>query len=340
MIAATTHLFGRMMRQRRLKRQLIRRFRRAGVPIDDLRIRDAGDGPQHNLALRKNGRRLDVAVDFQFALDRTELTEVFRHRSAAIIDPFVRSRASTAFGNISDGEEGGPGTIVFSANRPDAILIPDAFFYETRGYASYRAASESWRTGWAARRETIVWRGTTTGCGRISSPEMAPGDEELLQRTRMCLILRTTPGVDARFAALAQSDAPQLDQRRLEEAGIMAGYIDPMTWLVRKFAIDIDGNSNAWTNLFTRLLAGCCVIKIASPLGYRQWYYDTLSPWRHFVPVKADLSDLHEKIDWCREHDGECAEIASAGCDFARRRDFATEMKYAVETLNRRLGAD
>ena len=169
---------------------------------------------------------------------------------------------------------------------------------------------------------------------------MAPGDEELLQRTRMCLILRTTPGVDARFATLAQSDAPQLDQRRLEEAGILAGYIDPMTWLVRKFAIDIDGNSNAWTNLFTRLLAGCCVIKIASPLGYRQWYYDTLSPWRHFVPVKADLSDLQEKIDWCREHDNECAEIASAGCDFARRRDFATEMKYAVETLNRRLGAD
>ncbi|MEP9390169.1 glycosyl transferase family 90 [Mesorhizobium sp. KR9-304] len=169
---------------------------------------------------------------------------------------------------------------------------------------------------------------------------MTLDDDGLLQRTRMCLILRATPGVDAKFAGIAQSADPRHDRLRLERAGILAGYIDPMTWLVRKFAIDIDGNTNAWTNLFTRLLAGCCVIKIASPFGYRQWYYDALTPWQHFVPVKADLSDLREKIDWCRTHDAECAEIASAGRDFALRRDFATEMKRAVETLDERLGAN
>ena len=323
-----------------MRRHLVRRLRNAGAPVGDISVNDAKAGPAHDLVLRKTGRSIDVAVGVNSVLDNAELAAVFRQRAAAIIDPFSRSRAWSALGNVSDGEESRQGVIAFSSSGPDAILIPDASFYQTRGYSSYRAASQSWRTGWAVREEAIVWRGTTTGRGRISSAEMKADDDRLLQRTRMCLMLRNAPGVDAGFAGLAQSDDPQSDRRNLEQAGILAGYVDQMTWLVRKFALDIDGNTNAWSNLFTRLLAGCCVIKIESPFGFRQWYYDELKPWQHFVPVRADLSDLLEKIEWCRMHDAECAEIAAAGRDFALRRDFAAEMKRAVETLDRRLGAD
>lgn len=63
----------------------------------------------------------------------------------------------------------------------------------------------------------------------------------------------------------------------------------------RRFALDVDGNTNAWANLFQRLLLGCCVIKVASPFGYRQWYYDDLVPWVHYVPVRADMADLVDR---------------------------------------------
>lgn len=333
MIRAVSRLVGRHYLRIRLSRQL----RKAGMPIAGLRLVDARKGPSHHLELSKGDRSIDIAIDFRSVLDNPELARVFRHRGAAIIDPFVRSKASVAVGNISDGEESGPGTVVFSATARDAILVPDAVFYASRGYASYRRACESWRTDWAARKEKIVWRGTTTGHGRIASAEMAPGDDSLIQRTRMCLALREIPGVDAKFASLAQSVESERDRRQLEQAGILGGRIDPRTWIIRKFAIDIDGNSNAWSNLFTRLLAGCCVIKIESPFGFRQWYYDALLPWQHYVPVQADLSDLREKIDWCRAHDQQCSEIAAAGRDFAVHRDFDTEMKRAVETLDSRL---
>lgn len=39
------------------------------------------------------------------------------------------------------------------------------------------------------------------------------------------------------------------------------------------------------------------------------WYFDLLQPYVDHVPVKADLSDLEEKIRWCREHDDECRQI-------------------------------
>lgn len=39
------------------------------------------------------------------------------------------------------------------------------------------------------------------------------------------------------------------------------------------------------------------------------WYFDLLKPYHDHVPVKADLSDLEEKIRWCRENDDKCREI-------------------------------
>lgn len=41
------------------------------------------------------------------------------------------------------------------------------------------------------------------------------------------------------------------------------------------------------------------------------WYFPLLRPFVDHVPVKADLSDLQEKIDWCRQHDDECRTIAA-----------------------------
>jgi hypothetical protein len=39
------------------------------------------------------------------------------------------------------------------------------------------------------------------------------------------------------------------------------------------------------------------------------WYFPLLKPLHDHVPVKADLSDLAEKITWCRDHDDECRQI-------------------------------
>lgn len=41
----------------------------------------------------------------------------------------------------------------------------------------------------------------------------------------------------------------------------------------------------------------------------RMWYFDLLKPYHDHVPVNADLSDLEEKIRWCRDNDDKCREI-------------------------------
>jgi hypothetical protein len=46
------------------------------------------------------------------------------------------------------------------------------------------------------------------------------------------------------------------------------------------------------------MLGASCIFKIASREGYRQWYSGHLEPWENYVPVKTDLSDLHEAVHW------------------------------------------
>jgi hypothetical protein len=234
---------------------------------------------------------------------------------------------------ISDGEESGPGLISFCSRDPDAILIPDHVFIRTRGYEIERALARANVMDWDERSDRIVWRGSSTGAGLISKPYLSADDPELIMRVRLCLVLNGMPDTDVKLSGIAQSANKALDSERLAGAGILGEFVSPLCWYGSKFAIDIDGNSNAWSNFFTRLLIGCCVLKVVSRDGYRQWYYGDSEPWIHYVPVKADLSDLHERIAWCRANLAECREIAARGQEFAMARDFDTEVALAARRL-------
>jgi len=56
---------------------------------------------------------------------------------------------------------------------------------------------------------------------------------------------------------------------------------------------------------------GSVILKVAPrQVADTMWYFPLLKPYYDHVPVLSDLSDLEEKIRWCREHDHECREIA------------------------------
>jgi protein glucosyltransferase len=49
-----------------------------------------------------------------------------------------------------------------------------------------------------------------------------------------------------------------------------------------------------------------------------EWFYSDIKPWVHYVPVKADFSDLFEKIDWLRKNDEEAQRIVKRAEVFSR----------------------
>ena len=134
---------------------------------------------------------------------------------------------------------------------------------------------------------------------------------------------------------VVQSENPAADQRLLAAKGIFEPSRLPVdSWAKHKFAIDIDGNTNSFGTLLQRQLLGCCVLKVESHGCWRQWFYDRLEPWFHYVPVSADLADLADVIAWCRDHDDRCREIAEQGRAFAETLDYNIECRSAVRRIN------
>lgn len=246
-----------------------------------------------------------------------------RHALSCILHYLLSRKIDhSVYADLSDGGNDLPlswneKNLSFSSNGENAILIPDHHFVHSKGYFQLRKKILSAPNLWSEREEKIVWRGSITGKGFPYTTPFNANNPELMLRVRFCLLTMKHTKVDA---AIANNNVLQQEpaaQQKLIELGIAKAPIPQEMFLNKKFAIDIDGHTNAWQNFFSRLLMGCCVIKIESADGYKQWYYHKLLPWQHFVPVKPDLSDLIEKINWCFSHNEECAAIAKTGQQLA-----------------------
>src|SRR5215469_1921613 len=97
----------------------------------------------------------------------------------------------------------------------------------------------------------------------------------------------------------------------------MRPFVPPDELAKVKYNIDVDGHTNAWGALFTKLLSGSPVLKVASRAGYTQLYYERLKPWVNYVPGAPDLSDMGEKINWLKQRDDIAARIGALGRELA-----------------------
>jgi hypothetical protein len=166
---------------------------------------------------------------------------------------------------------------------------------------------------------------------------MSPENEDLTLRTRMCLVLKDVPGCDAKLSQIVQSATPELDRARLSAAGILGEHIPPRRWLRVRYHVAVDGNSLAWSSTFTRFAMGCCILRPESAAGFEQWYTPRLVPWRHHVPVAADLGDLVDRIAWCRANPDEAAAIAERGRRLVAELSYERELDDAARRLDQAL---
>ena len=79
-----------------------------------------------------------------------------------------------------------------------------------------------------------------------------------------------------------------------------------------KYLVNIDGHVSSF-RLSSELGMGCCILLVES--NYKLWFSDFLEPFVHYIPIKKDLSDLIEKIKWCKDNDDKCKKIVE-NCKF------------------------
>ncbi len=214
--------------------------------------------------------------------------------------------------SLEDGFSANPNIgpcFVFAAeeNVKDLILIPD--IKALAGYTKLRKAipEANERHPWESKIAMGFWRGATTGGYSTQS------NWNLLARTKLVLMSLAQPQiVDARFNMVVQCD-PEIP-KMFKTKGLVSKSVDRPTHLKYKYLVDVDGNSCSFERYFWLLLSNSLVLKQITP--NIQWYYGGLEPYKHYLPVKEDLSDLSDKLCWAKEHDVEAKQMAENATRF------------------------
>lgn len=204
-------------------------------------------------------------------------------------------------------------------------LIPDLYYFQAKGHEDFEPSLAPWDQ----RDDRVVWRGSTTGRFWQCVEEL---DE--LPRYRLCRAAgRLGPRADFGVTDVVQAADPAheaLIRDRLRREGYLREFMPFVDMGRYRYVLDIDGNANSW-NFMMKLRLGCCVLRVESP--WRQWFSDRLMAWTHYVPVREDLSDLAEKVDWCFSHPEMAAAIADRGKTFALEMRFEQERTDAARTV-------
>ncbi|WP_417308860.1 glycosyl transferase family 90 [Devosia sp.] len=311
---------------RETQRQLAGRL----VPLPKLRVQHDSDA---RYGLDAVFRREADTVTLTLSISKDiRFRHAGRKHSAAYLYWFAHCDTEVEMLSVtlSDGESPSGARFAPSTGIANMIPLPDPHFFQNYGFsASWRAAEVS-SVDWHERSSDIVWRGTNSGSQSNDPQLVESAPHAVTPRIRLCLALRAVAGTDVK---LSRANDRLISFAALQQFGITGDPIPESSWLGRKFAIDVDGNTNTWSNLLIRLHFGCCVLKVESEHGYRQWYYDRLIPWEHYVPIKPDMSDLLEQIDWVRSHDTESQAIAANGQALARSLTFDSVRSEAVELI-------
>lgn len=103
-----------------------------------------------------------------------------------------------------------------------------------------------------------------------------------------------------------------------------------------RYLLDVGGVSGTtWSALRFKLLSGSLVFKVELP--WADWWHDTLHPWRDYIPVREDLSDLHKNFLWAEAHPADAQRIAENGALVAAKTSSPVAIRAGVAAALQKL---
>jgi len=88
--------------------------------------------------------------------------------------------------------------------------------------------------------------------------------------------------------------------------------------LVKKYSILIDIEGNGYSGRLKHLLWSHRPVLIVDR-PHKEYFFEFLQEWTHYIPVKRDLSDLVEKAKWCIENYDKAKQIAENAYEFSKK---------------------
>jgi hypothetical protein len=207
-------------------------------------------------------------------------------------------------------------------NYDDVMFVlkhPKKYAKINNGYVGAKVTKmnpdPSYTTNWDDKKiAKAVFRGGPTGCGYTEETNM-----------RIKLAKMKSRYLDAKLTVKDGNESVDTKAIKFDpkyglgsmntHIGASGNFLTMADQSRYKYIIHVDGNVNAYRLLAT-MLTGSLILRVTSQ--YTSWVDHMMQHMVHYVPVKADLSDLLDVIRWCERNDDKCKEIAQNGMNFAR----------------------
>ena len=199
----------------------------------------------------------------------------------------------------------------------DMMRITDKIYPDM---CSNRYHGAKYDTKWEDKKPTCVFRGGATGCGITSETNMRikaceKSHEWIQDNDKKDLLDAKLTSWNNSRPKFYNGKLVQLKESEFDFEASKDYSMDIQEQSTYKYILNIDGHVKAF-RLGNELRMGSVVLIVES--DYRLWFQEFLVDGVHYVSVSPDLSDLEEKIKWCKdpENDKECEQIAKNAKDF------------------------
>ncbi|CAK5284241.1 unnamed protein product [Mycena citricolor] len=190
------------------------------------------------------------------------------------------------------------------------ILYPSPYHYVASRW-SMRIAEDN--VPWAEKKQQLFWRGSSNGGHIFADNYHSFPRFHLIQLARNHSEL-----IDARMTTFDGGHCTEgCDRERVIAEYNITGKYEDLRELVLNYKYLLDISGNTFSGRFLALLgSGSLVFKSNV---FEEYFDGWIRPNEHYIPVKPDLSDLVEKVEWAKAHDDEARRIQETGKLFRQR---------------------
>ena len=156
------------------------------------------------------------------------------------------------------------------------FLLPMSYNQNIRASeATRKLDSKAAQIPWNMRRKQLFWRGSNKG--KMSEYQFFDWKFSEMPRQRAIRLLRKRKDSDVKF-----------------------GFVPWSEFARHRYILSLAGNT--YSSLFKHALrSGFCIMRQEERMY--EWFEPFLEEWKHYIPVRWDLSDLLEKLEWAKAND-------------------------------------
>jgi hypothetical protein len=200
-----------------------------------------------------------------------------------------------------------------SEQERNCLIMPDSTFLKQDWNILFdKIKSARNKIAWQNKLPLLFWRGSATA-GVYNLENISQ-----IARLKFIFLSKLHPQIiDAALVNPIYEDSKS--GKKLKQIieilfGSNSNKVSEVDHLKYKYLVSLDGNSATGTRVPWIMLSDSVLVKQES--NKIEWFYPALEAYKHYIPIKSNLTNIFKQYDWLANNESEVARIITNAQNF------------------------